>query len=116
MKDFDTIVKTLSEREKLSAIFWLIVGIIQCITCAGIVCGVWNIYASVTRFKQSKAVLTPWTGIVQSYENSLTSIIIGIVINVVLGGVIGVAASIYDLIAIRGYVLENRSVFEENGY
>ncbi len=115
MKDLDTVVKTLSEREKLSAIFWLVVGIIQCLSCVGIICGAWNVYASVSRFKQSKAVLTPWQGIVNSYDKWMSSIITGIVINVLFGGVIGVAASIYDMVAIRGYVLENRKVFEENG-
>lgn len=116
MKDFDSVVKTLSEREKISAIFWLIIGIIQCITCVAVICGVWNIYASICRFKQSKAVLTPWQGIVNSYDKWMTNIIIGIVMNVIFGGIIGVAASIYDLLAVRGFVLENRKVFEDNGY
>ena len=106
-------VKTLSEREQLSAILWLIIGILQVITIAGVVCGVWNIYCAYCRFKQSKAVLTPYPGLVQSYDKWMTNIIISIVINVILGGVIGVAAAIFDLIGIRGYVLENKQIFEE---
>ena len=107
------LAKTLSEREQLSAILWLIIGIIQVISLAGIVCGVWNIYCAYSRFKQSKAVLTPYPGLVQSYDKWMTNIIISIVINVILGGVIGVAAAIFDLIGIRGYVLENKQLFEE---
>ena len=106
-------VKTLSEREQLSAILWLIIGILQVITIAGVVCGVWNIYCAYCRFKQSKAVLTPYPGLVQSYDKWMTNLIISIVINVILGGVIGVAAAIFDLIGIRGYVLENKQIFEE---
>ena len=106
-------VKTLSEREKISAILWIIIGILQVISLAGIICGAWNIYCAYCRFKQSKAVLTPYSGLVKSYDNWMTNIIVSIVINVLLGGVIGVAAAIFDLLAIRGYVLENKATFEE---
>ncbi len=115
MNDLQTVTKTLSEREKLSAIFWLIIGILQCLSCVCVISGGWNIYVATTRFKQANAVLTPWQGIVQSYENSLTNIIIGLCVNFFLGGVIGIAASLYDMFAIRDYVLKNRQVFEQAG-
>ena len=86
-------VKTLSEREKISAILWLIIGIIQVVTFVGVICGAWNIYCAVCRLKQSKAVLTPYPGLVKSYDKWLTNIIISLVINLVLGGVIGVGAA-----------------------
>ncbi|MBQ7379000.1 MAG: hypothetical protein IJW70_04885 [Clostridia bacterium] len=105
-------VKTLAEREKLSAIIWLVIGIIQCCTFAGIVCGVYNIYSAICRFKQAKLVLTPYPGLVKSYDNWMTSIIIGLVLNLILGGVVGVACSIFDMIGIRGYVLEHKDEFE----
>lgn len=104
--------QTLAERERLSAIIWLVIGIIQCITFAGIICGVWNIYVAICRFKQAKMVQTPYPGLVKSYENWMTGIIIGLVMNLILGGVIGVACSIFDMIGIRGYVLEHRNEFE----
>jgi uncharacterized membrane protein len=107
------LAKTLSERAQISAILWLIIGIIQVISLAGVICGAWNIYCAYCRFKQSKAVLTPYPGLVQSYDKWMTNIIVSIVINVLLGGVIGVAAAIFDLLAIRGYVLENKQTFEE---
>lgn len=105
--------KTLSEREQISAILWLIIGIIQVISIAGIVCGAWNIYCAYCRFKQSKAVLTPYPGLVQSYDKWMTNIIISMALNLILGGVIGVAAALFDMLAIRGYVLENKQTFEE---
>lgn len=105
--------KTLAEREQLSAILWAIIGVIQIISIAGIACGVWNVYCAYCRFKQSKAVLNPYPGLVESYDKWMTNIIISIVLNVVLGGVIGVAAAIFDMVGIRGYVLENKQIFEE---
>ena len=115
MNDIQAVTKTLSERERLSAIFWLIIGILQCLSCFCIFTGAYNIYVATTRFKQADAVLQPWPGIVQYYDNSQTNIIIGLVVNLVFGGVIGVAASLYDMFAIRDYVLKNRHVFEQAG-
>lgn len=114
-ENLSQVTKTLSEREKISAIIWLVVGIIQCITCAGIICGAWNIYCSVCRFKNSTAVLTPWKGIVESYDKWINMIIVGLVINLILGGIFGVAGSIYDLLAVRDYALKNKQVFEQAG-
>ncbi len=106
-------IKTLSKREKISAILWLVLGIVQIISCAGVICGAWNIYCAICRLKQSKAVLTPYPGLVKTYDSWMTTIIIGMVINLLIGGVIGVAAAIYDMLAIRGYVMENKQTFEE---
>ncbi len=116
MKDIHQVSKTLSEREQIAAIIWLVIGIMQILSIVCILAGTWNVYAAYTRFTQSKAVLTPWVGIVNSYENSLTSSIISIVINLVFGGVIGVAGGLYDIFMVRGYVLENKDVYEQAGY
>ena len=110
-----SVTKTLSEREKISAIIWLIIGAIQVISMAGIIAGAWNLYCAYTRFKQSKAVLNPWPGIIEQYDKSLTGIIISMVINFLLGGVVGVAGAFYDMFAIRAYVLKNKDAFEEAG-
>ena len=107
------VTKTLSEREKISAIIWVVIGAMQVLSGLCIIAGIWNLYCAYTRFKQSKAVLNPWPGMVEQYDKSLTGIIISIVINLILGGIIGVAGALYDMFMIRGYVLENKAVFEE---
>ena len=109
------VTKTLSEREKLSAIFWLVLGIVQCCSVAFVISGAWNIYVSVQRFKNAEAVKNPWPGIVQWYENQMTNIIISIVINFLFCTWIGIAAALFDLFAIRAYAIENKQVFEEAG-
>ena len=108
------VVKTLSEREKLSATIWLIIGILQC--CAFSPVGIWNIYCATQGFKKAKNVLNPWQGIVASYDSQLTYIIIILIINLFFGWGFGVIGALYDLIAIRGYVLENKQLFEEEGF
>ena len=108
-------VKTLSEREMISGIVWIIIGALQCLSMVGIICGAYNIYVAVLTLKRSKQVLNPWPGIVQFYDSWLTSIIICIVMNVLFGGVIGVVGALYDLFALRGYVLSNKAVLQEAG-
>lgn len=115
MNDLQSVTKSLSEKEKIAAIIWLIIGILQCFSFVFILSGAWNIYAAITRFKRSNSVLQPWKGIVNTYDKELTGIIISIVVNVIFGGVIGVAGALYDLFAVRDYVLKNRKVFEEAG-
>ena len=115
VQDISTVTKTLSARERAAAIIWLVIGILQCCTFVFSVSGIWNIYAAITRFRQAKRVLQPWRGIVGSYEKWITTIIICIVINAVFGGVVGILGAVYDLVAVRGYVLENRTVFAAVG-
>ena len=110
-----TVTRTLSARERTAAIIWLVIGIAQCCTFVFSISGIWNIYAAITRFRQAKRVLRPWRGLVNSYDGWITNIIICIVINCVFGGVVGILGAIYDLFAVRGYVLKNRAVFEALG-
>ncbi|MBR5515200.1 MAG: hypothetical protein IKU52_03245 [Clostridia bacterium] len=113
--DLSRVTKTLSEREKIAAIIWLIIGILQVCSCVFCISGGWNIYASITRFKQSKAVLTPWPGIVNAYDSWIKNIIICLVINIVFGGVIGAAGCLYDIFLVRDHVLKNKQVFADAG-
>lgn len=105
----------LAEKEKLAAIIWLVIGIMQVLTGLCIIAGAWNIYASITRFKQAEAVKNPWPGLVNAYDKWMTNIIIGMIINLVFGGVIGVAGSLYDMFAVRQFVMNNKEVFAEAG-
>ena len=51
--------------------------------------------------------------IVEAYEKNLTNIIIFLVVNIFIGGIIGVIGAIYDLV-VRNYVLNNRNVLLGN--
>ena len=107
--------QTLSQREMISGIIWIVIGALQCVSIIGCICGAYNIYAGIMTLKRSKQVLRPWPGIVNYYEGWLTSIIIAIVVNLIIGGGIGVIGALYDLFAIRGYVLENKAVYQQAG-
>lgn len=113
----ETLLKDLSEKMKINAIIWLCIAGVQII--AGIylywiliIPGVLNIISGIMDLKYSKEVLTNPVGIVKKFE-PLFSPIITLAYNAVIGGVVGIAGSLYYLFVIRKLVMDNRSAFDE---
>ena len=106
----------LATKEQTSGIIWTVVAIIQVIIG---LCGAWitlivavvNGIFAYNSFQKAKKVRNPYPGMVEEYEKQLTGFICALVYNAILGGVIGIAGNIYDLMT-RNYVLTNRTVFE----
>lgn len=112
----DELTATLSKRVKIDGIIWLCIAALQII--AGIsynwvflIPGVLNIFTAVRELNISKKVLTDQTGIIKEFE-PLAGPIIAAVYNLIIGGIIGVAGSIYYFVAIRQFVMNNRQAFE----
>lgn len=99
------------KSETISCILWLVIGIVQCISVAAIGAGIWNIVNSIIRLDAVKNICPGNPSVVTAFDERRIWIIIMAVINVVLGGVVGVVLSIYDWHN-RDYVLKNRAVFE----
>lgn len=111
------IVNTLSSRLKTNGIIWLVIAIIQILVGLfgvwfTIIVGVLNIVSAITDIKNSKRILTNPNGIVKVYE-PITNAVIALIYNVVIGGLIGVLGSIYYLVFVRGFVMENKNLFLE---
>lgn len=103
--------KVLIDKEKIAFIIWLIIGILQCLSIAGIICGAWNIYAAVQTNNRCKTLESYPRGVYAMYEREQTNLIIALVLNLILGGCIGIAGVIYDYVT-RDYVMKNREYFE----
>ena len=109
------LVIKFSERVKTNAIIWLVIGAVQIFL--GFyeewvpIVGVLNIITAFTDFYYSKKVLQNPKGIV-SRVKSLVAPILTLIYNNVFGGIIGVAGSIYYLVAVRGFVMENEQHFQ----
>lgn len=115
--DAGTLLRKLSERVKTNAIIWLVIGILQIlggifINWFLLIVGVLNIISSVQDMNYSKTVLENPSGIVAKFE-PMVGPIITLVYNLVIGGVIGVAGSIYYFVAIRNFVMENKATFAQ---
>ena len=110
-----SLLNTLSQRLNTNGIIWLVIGILQIlgglfINWFLLIVGVLNIISSIQDMQYSKKLLENPTGIVAKFE-PLTGPIITLIYNLIIGGVIGVVGSIYDFIAIRNYVMENKRFF-----
>ena len=112
----DELVNELSKRVKINAIIWFCVAGLQIflgITYNWILLipGVLNLISAGMDLKLSKKVLTDQTGIIKEYE-PIVGPVITAVYNLIIGGVIGVAGSVYYFVAIRQFVMNNRQAFE----
>ncbi|MGN0567832.1 MAG: zinc ribbon domain-containing protein [Acutalibacteraceae bacterium] len=113
----EDLLNQLSSKVKINAIIWLCIAGIQVILGFAeawvlLIPGVLNTISAIMDFKYSTEVLEKPEGIVKKFE-PLVVPIITLIYNLFLGGVIGVAGSIYYLVAIRNFVLTNRTAFEE---
>lgn len=116
VSDQDLLAK-FSERVKINAIIWMVVAIIQILlgVYAGLVLliiGVLNLITSITDLNLSRTVMQKPVGIVKRVK-PLVGPTITLIYNFIFGGMIGVAGSIYYLVAVRGLVIENESRFNE---
>lgn len=116
MRDPVQLLQTLSQRLHINGIIWLVIGILQIL--GGIfwdwwllIVGVLNVISSIQDMQYSKKVLADPNGIVSKFE-PLVGPIITLIYNLVIGGVIGVVGSIYYFVAIRNFVMENRTAFD----
>ncbi|MBQ4111144.1 MAG: zinc ribbon domain-containing protein [Clostridia bacterium] len=111
------LVQQLSTRVKVNGIIWMVIGILQIILGLTInwillIIGALNIVSSVQDIQYSKSVLDEPFGIVEKFK-PLTQPIIVLAYNLIFGGVIGVAGSIYYLVGVRNFVLSNESAFAD---
>lgn len=114
--------QTIANMVVASAVIWVVISVIQIIIglplmifgigFATLGCGCWNIYACIRNFKHANYVRNcdnPYQGarIVKAYEDSWGAILLCLLLNLFLGGGIGVIGAIYDYI-LRSYVLKHR--------
>lgn len=105
------LLHTLSGKIKTNAVIWIVIAAVQVIlgfvyNWIILVIGILNLISCVRDLLYTKTLLVKPTGIVEKYK-PLTEPIITLAYNLVFGGVIGVAGTIYYLLAIRSYVIQN---------
>jgi uncharacterized membrane protein len=108
--DANAVANRVRDYEKTSGILWIVIGILQVISFVTIIAGVWNIYAGFTRIKLAGRIQSHQNWVVPTFERALNGIIIIAVINLIFGGVLGIAIAGFDYY-IRDYVLKNKEAF-----
>jgi hypothetical protein len=107
--DDAAVVRRLALYERLSGWAWLTLAILQILSVVGILAGAWNVYASITRIKTAPRIERRETAIPAAFESLTGYVVIGVV-NLVLGGVIGLAFLALDLF-VRDQILKHRNLF-----
>lgn len=103
-------VRRIAEYERISAIVWTVIAAIQILTLVGIIAGLWNLYAAWTRFRIAPHIRARNREVPAAFESINGLVIIG-VINLFLGGIVGVVGVILDFV-VRDHVLKNRHLFD----
>lgn len=101
--------RRMADYAKLSGVFWIVLAVVQILSCWGIIAGLWNIFAGISRLQMAGDILARKPGVPAAFE-SLAGLIIILVINLVLGGVIGIIFVGFDFY-IRDQILKNREIF-----
>ncbi len=112
-----SLVDTITQRIKTNGIIWIVIAVIQILmgilwNWTFLIVGMLNLFSSIQDLNYSKVFPNNPVGIVAKIK-PLGGAIVTLVYNLVVGGIIGVAGSIYYLVAVRGYVLENEQAFME---
>lgn len=108
-KDAEDFIRRIADYQRISAILWLVISIVQICSLVAIIAGLCNLFTSLSRFGAVKKILTRATDVPSEFEGLRQLIVIGI-INFFLGAVVGVVFVGLDLY-IRDQILKNRQVF-----
>jgi hypothetical protein len=107
----ERVADRIRKYETISGILWLIIGAVQLVLVWTAAAGVWNIINAIMRLRSVKSIYAGNPAIVPWYDSRRNWLIAFAIVNLVLGGVIGVFLVAFDW-WMRDYVLRNRAVFE----
>ena len=109
--DADAMARSLAQQFRILNILWIIVTVIQIVSCAGVICAAWNVYVLVQRWKVPRLIEKRDPAVLRLYQNDLGWFITFAALNFVLGGVIGVGLIGWEFFFIRAKVLQNKHIF-----
>ena len=104
-----------ASRMQTNGIIWCVIAGLQIViglflNWLFLIIGALNIISAIKDLQYSKQVAKHPIGIVKKVE-PIAMPVIGLIYNLVIGGIIGVIGSIYYFVAIRGFVMENKTQF-----
>lgn len=109
--DGEALARSLATQFRVLNISWIVITVLQVATCAGVVAAAWNAYVLVKRWKVPRLIEARSPSVVAMYENDGAWFVTFLVMNLVLGGVIGAGLIAWEFFFIRAKVLGNRHLF-----
>ena len=114
-KSYRNLIDTITQRIHINAIIWIVIAVIQILLGLAVywvllIIGILNIISAIMDLNFCKQIEQKPVGIVEKVK-PLAGPIIVLIYNLLIGGVIGVVGSIYYLVGVRNYVMENEDSF-----
>lgn len=111
-----TVVNQLSERYKINGVIWIVIAALQIILGMTInwiclIVGILNLISGIQDIKFSKSMLANSAGIIDKVKPLVGPIVV-LIYNLIFGGILGVAGSIYYLVGIRSFALKHEAEFK----
>lgn len=110
VNDPQNIAKRTRDLKRLCAVLWIVIGILLCLTCVGIVAGIWNIIYGAKALKFADTIQAGNRSVYTAFDADLNSLTVGLILNLILGLGLGCALAIVELF-LRDRVLKNKEVF-----
>ena len=110
VNDPQNIAKRTRDLKRLCAVLWIVIGILLCLTCVGIVAGIWNIIYGAKALKFADTIQAGNRSVYAAFDADLNSLTVGLILNLILGLGLGCALAIVELF-LRDRVLKNKEVF-----
>jgi hypothetical protein len=105
----DTLIRRISDYARISGILWIVLGSIQVLSIVGAIAGAWNIFAGITRLQAATRISNRDPKVPGEF-NGITGLVSIGIINLLLGGVIGLLFVAFDFV-IRDKILSNPGLF-----
>jgi len=114
MNQDDSTIRRIHDYERISGIFWIILGILQVLSILvlwipGPFIGIWNIIAGISGLRMATRIAARDSRVPAAFEG-IAGLIMMAVFNLLIGGVIGIIFVALDFF-IRDKVLSNRHLF-----
>lgn len=115
------LIGKLSDRIKINGIVWIVIASLQIlfglaligygVGLLPLILGIVNLVGGIKDIGYSKDIFLNPTGITAKFE-PVAGLICTALFNFIIGGVVGIAGSIYYALAIRQFVMDNREAFD----
>ena len=92
---------------------WLVIGVIQVVSCVAALAGIWNLWVVRQRWDMPRQIRRRSPAVVMMYTDDLPWFAAFFLINLLLGGVVGVLLIGVEFLFVRRYVLRHRAVLPE---
>ena len=107
------VASRLARCTRIENICWIVLGVLQVLSVWGILAGIWNIIGGIVGFETEKQILRREKKVPKEAKKYWDIVLFGI-INVFVGGVVGVAILVYWCWN-RQEILKNKDIFDDKG-